>query len=206
MSQTSGTPGTPQTTSRVVGEDWYGRDLSGAEHRQVAFVDVDMTEVTGTGAVFEECTFAGVRFNASVHVEAAFVNCTFRRCSFFDARFERSKLVGSGFDDCELGALAVDGGTWSFVRMRGADLRSARFTGVRLREADLSSAVLTGSTLRDCDLSNAWLHGADLTDADLRGTELAGIEPETVLLRGAVVTIAQAVTVAEALGLDVRAE
>lgn len=195
-----------QTTTRVVGEDWYGRDLSGAEHRQVAFVDVDMTEVTGTGATFEECTFAGVRFNASRLVGAAFVNCVFRRCSFFDARLERSKLVGSTFDACELDALAVDGGNWSFVVLRGADLRSARFTGVRMREADLSNANLAGATLRDGDLSSAWLTGADLSGADLRGTELTGIEPETVVLRGALVTIPQAVTVAEALGLDVRAD
>lgn len=194
------------TTSRVVGEDWYGRDLSGVEHRRVAFVDLDLTETTGTGAVFEDCTFAGVRFNASVHVEAAFVNCTFRRCSFFDARFERSKLVGSGFDGCELGALAVDGGNWSFVRLRGADLTSARFTGTRLREADLTNVLLAGGSVRDCDLSSAWLEGADLTGADLRGTELAGIDPATVRLRGAIVTIPQAVTLAEALGVEVRAD
>ena len=197
-----GSDASPRT--RVVGEDWYGRDLTGAEYRRVGFVDVDLTEATGHGAVFEDCTFAGVRFNASVHTEAAFVGCRFTRCSFFDARFERSKLVGSTFDGCEFDVLRVEGGNWSFVTLTSADLRSARITGTRMREADLGRANLAGATLRDCDLSGAFWEGADLSGADLRGSDLSSIDPLTVTLRGALVGIDQAVVVAEALGLDVR--
>ena len=196
----------PATTSTVTGEDWYGRDLAGERHQHVAFVDVDMTEVRNEGSTFEECTFAGVRLNASVHTDAAFVNCTFTRCVFFDTRLVRTKMVGSLFDRCTFDALVVDGGNWGFVGLPGADLRSARFTGTRLREADLTGARCQGGSLRDCDLSGAWLHRADLSRCDLRGSDLGGIDPATVQLRGALVTIDQAVVVAEALGLDVRVD
>ena len=57
--------GAPATTSEVRGEDWYGDDISGTEHANVAFIDVDMTELINRGASFTECVFRGVRFNAS---------------------------------------------------------------------------------------------------------------------------------------------
>ena len=197
---------TAATTSTVTGEDWYGRDLTREHHRRVAFVDVDMTEVRNEGSTFEECTFAGVRLNASVHTDAAFVNCTFTRCAFFDARLLRCKMVGSRFDRCTFEALVVDGGNWGFVGLPGADLRSARFARTRLREADLTGARCQGGSVRDCDLSGAWLHRADLSGCDLRGSDLGGIDPRTVELRGARITIDQAVLVAESLGLDVRVD
>ena len=50
------------------------------------FRDVDLTEATSRGAVFESCVSAGCRFNASVHVDSAFVACEFRRVNFFGAR------------------------------------------------------------------------------------------------------------------------
>lgn len=196
----------PATTTSVVGEDWYGRHLLRERHTRVAFVDVDMTELVNEGSTFEECTFAGVRLNASVHSDAAFTSCTFTRSVLFDARFERCKMVGSTFDRCTFDALVVDGGNWGFVDLARADLRSARFTGTRLREADLTGARCHGGTLRDGDLSGAALAGADLSGCDLRGTDLGGIDPLGVDLRRALVTIEQAVVIAEALGVDVRVE
>ncbi|HEV2643540.1 MAG TPA: pentapeptide repeat-containing protein, partial [Candidatus Elarobacter sp.] len=89
-----------QTDSTVAGEDWYGQDVSGQNHPRTAFVDLDMTEVTNDGAVFDECTFRGARFTVSSHANAAFVNCTFTGCTFFDARFTGCKFVGSKFDRC----------------------------------------------------------------------------------------------------------
>ena len=55
----------------VTGADWYGRDLSGQEHRGVTFVDLDLTEAENRGATFEECTFRRARFNLSAHTGAA---------------------------------------------------------------------------------------------------------------------------------------
>ncbi|WP_024285785.1 pentapeptide repeat-containing protein [Cellulomonas sp. KRMCY2] len=200
-----GPPAQP-TTSRVVGEDWYGRDLSGVQYRRVAFVDVDLTEVTDTGGLFEECTFSNVRFNVSVHTDAAFTNCTFTRCSFFDARFERCKLIGSVFDSCAFDITRVTGGNWSFVGLARADLTSATVVGPRMREADLAGLRCHDGTLREVDLSGATLDGADLSGCDLRGSTLVGIDPLTVDLRGAIITLAQAVEVVEGLGLDVRVD
>jgi len=195
------------TEQTVAGEDLYGEDLTGRVDSRVLFADVDLTESTSSaGSVFDECVFRNVRFNAAVLQGAAFTNCTFERCNFFDATFADCKLVGSMFDRCAYDRLTVTGGDWSFVGLPGADLRSASFAGVRMREADLTGVRGDGMKLRGVDLSAASFGKASFDGADLRGSDLSGLDPWTVGLRGAVVDMEQAIAIAAALGLDVRAE
>jgi uncharacterized protein YjbI with pentapeptide repeats len=148
--------------------------------------------------------FRNVRFNASEHRGAAFINCVFERCNFFDARLTECKLVGSVFESCAFDQLRVEGGDWSFVGLAGADLRRVSFTGVRMREADLSEVRGEGMTMRGADLSGAQFAKASFDKADLRGSDLTAIDPWTVGLRNAVVDGNQAIVLAIALGLDVR--
>ncbi|WP_406304422.1 pentapeptide repeat-containing protein [Streptomyces sp. NBC_00885] len=184
-------------------EDWYGRDLSGQRFTRHTFYDTDWTEVVDDGGIFDECTFFGVRFNASRHTHAAFTNCTFKRCSFFDTRFEQCKAVGSVFQQCTFSLISVTGGDWSYVALPGADLRKAVFDGVRMREADLTAARLEGASVVGVDLSGALLHGSKLIGADLRGSDLSALDPLTVELAGAKIDLEQAAVIATALGFDV---
>ena len=69
-----------------------------------------------------------------------------------------------------------------------------------MREADLTGARCAGSPLRDVDLSGALLRGADLSGCDLRGSDLGSLEPESVRLRGAIITIDQTIVIAERWG------
>ncbi len=196
----------PETTSEAAERDWYGRDLSGTEHVAVAFLETDLTTASGSGATFTDCTFRGVRFNASVWTSSAFTNCTFRRCTFFGARFTGCKLVGSMFDRCTFEGVHVDGGDWSFVGLPGAALGTAAFSDVRMREVDLVGARAAGGTLVGCDLSGAWLHQADLSGCDLRGSDLSALDPRETDVRGATVTVDQALVVATSLGLRIGAD
>jgi len=93
-------------------DDWYGEDLGAARFERCTFTDVDLSEVSTGGAVFDQCTFHGGRFNASTHLSSAFVACDFRRTSFFDATFEGCKMLGSVFADCTLRPMRVVGGQW----------------------------------------------------------------------------------------------
>ena len=186
-------------------EDWYGDEIVNREYTDCAFYDMDMTELVNRGSTFERCTFGNVKFNASRHTDAAFVSCTFKRCGFFDAVFEGCKLVGSLFEECTLRPLRVRGGDWSFVALVRADLRAARFEDVRMREVDLSGANCEKAHLVDMDLTSAQTHRANFARADLRGSDLTGLDPAGVDLTGAVIEPAQAITIAQALGLEVRA-
>jgi len=194
------------TDVTVTGEDWSGRDLAAGAFTRVAFVDVDLTETRSDGATFTECTFRRAQLNVSVHANAAFVNCRFVGCAFFDARFTDCKLVGSTFERCTFDSLQVGARHRDERPVAADDLRTASFVGVRMREADLTGARCQGATLRHVDLSGAALQGAQLSRCDLRGSDLSAVEPEQVALRGAIVTYEQALAIAAALGLDIRAE
>ena len=196
--------GRPAPKTETTIRDWEDADPSGQTFTRVLFIDSDLTEVSNQGGVFEECTFRGVRFNASVHTDAAFVNCTFVRCSFFDSALTRCKLMGSLFDDCTYNLMKVNGGDWSFTGLPGADLRGTEFSGVKLREADLTGLRASKAVFRNVDLSGAYLHQADLSGCDLRGSDLSTLDPLTVALKGAIVDLPQAMTITQSLGLEVR--
>ena len=99
--------------------------------------------------------------------------------------------------------MRIEGGDWSLVAMRGADLTEATLTGVRLREADLSGARFDGASVRDTDLSGANLHRSSFRGSDLRGSDLSTLDPLNVDIVDARIDIEQAVAIAEALGLRV---
>ena len=206
MADRRGGAAAPKTDVTQSSVDWSGEDISGQTHTRVLFVNLDLTEAKNTGAVFSECTFKRAKFNASEHVGAAFLNCTFVNCNFFDAKFTECKLVGSMFDRCTFEITQVTGGNWSLVGLPGADLRSATFRDVRMREADLTGARCQGSAFRNVDLAGALLHKADFSECDLRRSDLGSLDPETTEIRGAIVTLEQAIVIASALGLDIRAD
>src|SRR5690606_1435603 len=198
-----GRPAAPTETT-ISSANWDSRDLTSENHASVLFVDVDMTEAGGVGAAFTDCTFRGVRFNASSHTDTAFLNCTFVRGGFFDAECSGCKLVGSQFDSCTYDRLKVDGGDWSFTGLQVADLSRAAFKDVRMREADLGGARCAGASFRGVDLAGSSLRGPDFSGCDLRGSDISGIDPFTAELARAVIDPFQAVVLARALGLDVR--
>lgn len=65
MSARDGDPA-PEGVSTISGEDWYGHEFGAAEYSGVRFVDLDLTEATSFGAIFTNCTFVNVKFNARV--------------------------------------------------------------------------------------------------------------------------------------------
>jgi len=127
-------------------EDWYAEEITARLYTRCSFSEIDLTESITRGAVFTDCSFGNVRFNASKHTDSAFTGCTFKRCNLFDAEFEGCKLVGSSFTECELRPMRVLGGDWSFAGLPGADLRGTSFQGVRMREADLTGAICAAAT------------------------------------------------------------
>ena len=94
-------------SERFSGEDWYGEELVDRVFEEATFSDVDLTEATTRGVVFDRCTFHNCRFNASTHVSTAFIAADFRRCNFFDATLEGCKLDGSVFAECTLRPMKV---------------------------------------------------------------------------------------------------
>jgi uncharacterized protein YjbI with pentapeptide repeats len=187
------------------GVDWYARDLVGERFVRCRFVEADLTEITTTDCVFEECDFGGAKLNASVHRRTAFDRSRLRRTNLFDSVFEVCRLAGTVVaEGCTLRPLKVVGGDWSYVTLRGVDLSGTVWESVRLTESDLSMADLTDASLRGCELTGVTLRHAVLRGTDLRETSVAGVDLVGLDLTGAVVDPAFAVALAQAYGADLR--
>lgn len=48
--------------------------------------------------------------------------------------------------------------------------------------------------------------GGDFTDCDLRGSDLSSLDPAVARLKGAIIDMQQALSLVQAMGLDVRAD
>jgi uncharacterized protein YjbI with pentapeptide repeats len=186
------------------GEDWYGEELVDRVYEEVTFSDVDLTEATTRGVVFDRCLFHNCRFNASTHVSTAFIAADFRRCSFFDATLEGCKLDGSVFSECTLRPMKVIGGSWRSVTLRGANLGGLDLSGLDLRESDLSMSDLTGAVLREARLDGATVRETALVKADLRGASLGGVDLREATLEETRLDLSGAMHLAELYGAVVE--
>jgi uncharacterized protein YjbI with pentapeptide repeats len=185
--------------------DWYGEDLGAVAYSDVTFVDVDLSETITRGASFERCVFHNCRFNASTHINTAFVSCELRRCNLFDVILDGCKLTGSELIECTLRPMAVRSGVWRGVTIRRGSLTGLELDGLDLRDADLSLSDLTGSSLRGADLSGAVLRETNLNGVDLRGANLTGVDLSTTRLKDTRLDLVGAVLLAEQHGALVDA-
>ena len=169
-------------------------DLSGDLRR------ADLSELELRGEVVEQGDLTGADLSSSTFTDCAFLSCRFERVRLAFSTWRGCKLTGSSFVRCDLRPLTVEGGDWSYVSLRQADLRGVSLAGLRLAEADLSDADLSGGSLAGADLSHARLRGVKLRGADLRGARLDGCEVDLVDWTDVRIDLAQAVLLARARG------
>jgi len=178
--------------------------LQGSRFRSCSFRHANLEALVTAGCLFDSCDLTEVRFNASKHVNSAFVNCRFRGTHLFAAKFEDCKLTGSVFEAVRWSGFSNSGGDWSYTNLRHSNLKGVSLRGARLLEADLYESNLEGADLRDTDLGNAVLSKANLAKADLRGANVGGIDFSTVSLRGVRLDVAQAVVIVQSLGATIE--
>ena len=198
-------------------ENYSGRDLSGAQIREVEFRNVDLSGANFTGAdlrsISDDDQHSFTDFRLSNLVGANFTNAflegvEFNESDLTDADFSNANFISPISD--------LDGRSDLFdltkgVSFRRSNLTNANFTGVNLAHVDFTGADLTGVDLRGADITGfnfreTNLTGADLTGADLRGADLTGVDLTGVDLTGAILagaTLVQTVlTGADLTGAD----
>ncbi|TAL26110.1 MAG: pentapeptide repeat-containing protein [Frankiales bacterium] len=180
--------------------DFSRDELVGRTFAGESLVGADFSEATLTRVVFDSCDLSGAELTSATLDTCAFLGCRMERVRLFGSTLRGCKLTGSTFVRAALRPLTVDGGDWSYVSLRAADLRSVALAGVGLAEADLTDADLSGCDLTGADLSRARLRGVRLRGADLRGARLDGCDVDGVDWAEVRIDVSQAVLLARAHG------
>jgi uncharacterized protein YjbI with pentapeptide repeats len=180
--------------------------LEGADLGRAKAQRIDLVQ-----AVFDGASLEGADFS-----EARLVRCRFLGARAARARFERAAIEGTAFSEADLGeavfveargaatiwlraVLARADLRWATLpeaqllhakapgaRLRGADLRDARFYRASLERADFAQANLMGADLCRTQLAGASFAGASLYDAKLLGAAGEGVDFSGANLRRAV--------------------
>jgi uncharacterized protein YjbI with pentapeptide repeats len=124
-----------------------------------------------------------------------------RRVEFLGCR-----TIGLALSNAYLDDVRFERCNGEYMRLWSSSLRGVRFEQCVLREGSFVDSDLSGTVFRRCDLTNADLRGAKLAGADLRGSTLSGAQVGIAEIRGAIVDPAQAVHLANLLGVTVREE
>ncbi len=183
--------------------DFEAMEFNGCKFEHCSFINSSLESVITRRCSFSECDFKSARLNASYHDGSAFVNCKFRYANFFGARFFECKLVGSDLADTNTGGMEITRGDWSYTSLRLNNLKGIDLRNVKLVKADLYRCNLEKANLQYADLSHAILAQANLCGADLREAITDGLDFRSFDLKGVIIDVGQAISVAQSFGAKV---
>ncbi|MBN9661470.1 MAG: DinB family protein [Acidobacteria bacterium] len=163
---------------------------------------------TASGSVVELTNFAGAEFESIVLKDVRLLNCDLAHLKVQRMVLERveivdCRLMGFSAESLDARDLLIQNSDVRYASLHGAWLRNCELEGSKWQEADLRSADLSGTVIRRCDLDRADLRDAKLLDTDFRTSQLEGMQVDTKDLRGAIVEPAQAMILAQRMGLRI---
>ena len=156
---------------------------------RVSFSRGNLTGVKFKDVRLVECDFANANMVGMVALRVEFLNC---------------RLTGFRANECDFQHTLISDGDASYSQFRLGRFKSAVYESCNLADADFHDADLRGTVIKNCILRNAEMSGAKLAEADLRGSQVEGLQARSDDLKGAIVDPAQAIVLAEIMGLKIR--
>ena len=217
MAGSSGVPAQPRLAAAVRPADPPGPGaVDEAAFRQLAFVGLDLSELSGDGIEFEQCTFTQSALAGAALDQARFVDCRVDHSDWPNLGAPKSGMLRVDLHQARLTGLQwVDGSlrdvAFRECRMDLATFRFSRFKDVafvdcNLTRADFTQADLRGAHFRGCDLSGAQFAQADCRGAWFTRCDLVGVG-SVGSLKGATISAddlaALSHTLAAALGITI---
>ncbi len=210
-------PAGPDLPAELKAAALPGNDLAdSAICELLAYADLDLSGRQAAGAEIEACTFAGVNLSQGKLRRGLIRDVRFERCDLANLRaldssltrveFLASRMTGLNLHD-DLRDVRFDGCRIDLSAFRMSKFADVLFTGCRMAQADFTEADLRGARFEDCDLTGAQFSGARMTGTRFARCDLTEVSGVTSM-RGAVVTSADAVTLAYilagALGITIE--
>jgi len=170
---------------RVVGVQWIGTTLEGADFRDVTFDGCDFT-----GMYFENCTFTNVTFDNCTLNAAVFKGTRMKECSFDNVSFNYCRVMSTAFINCGFGKNIQFLGELPPLSQQQSELNASRLCNLMsvsftacsmtsgqplmfeqciLRFAQIGRIAVSGMSMQEkrpdiqfhkCDMMNAWVWDA----------------------------------------------
>jgi uncharacterized protein YjbI with pentapeptide repeats len=178
------------------------------------FQSIDLSGRSIPSLVIWNSIFDNVSFASSKIGKLRLGDVRLIRCDLSNAVLQGFEANRVEFIDCRMIGMRAIECQWQDVLVENCDLRyaqqcDAKIRGSEFKSCNLAEADLRGSNLEGTIFTNVMLHRADLNRAKLRGTDLRGADIEGIAmqpedLRGAVVSVAQALDLARFLGVVIK--
>jgi uncharacterized protein YjbI with pentapeptide repeats len=176
--------------------------------------DLDLRGRELSNKIFRECRFCNVTFAEARLRECRFEDCLVRLSDWTMAKVYGTAMRGVKFEGCKLmgidwsdGHRALDASFkecvldyCSFVRI---DLRKGAFKDCRMLEVNFAEANLSEADFSGSNLDRGRFQRTNLTRANLAGATNFLINPSENKTKGAIISLAAAVSIVAAMGMTV---
>ena len=199
-----------------------GAELEGSEFRDCEFAQTSLRGANLRDAQFIDCKLYSAERPTDFRY-AELRDVIFQGCDLTTARFERAnayglKLLrcqaqGADFSSVDFGMTlarnhtAVDfeccDSNLAYADFSGTYLCGAGFKDTRLVHGVFQNCDLSKASLIDCELDNIEAQNLSLAGADLRGSRFNNLDPRKVDLAGAKIDADQALTLLQAMGIEI---
>jgi fluoroquinolone resistance protein len=182
---------------------------------QEKLVKLSLTGESAKLIEFEDCEFNGCSLIDCKFHKCKFINCKFVDCilsainavdsSFIGITFSKCKVIGfdwtkvARFQDLEFRDSIINYSNFKMLKCREIKMENCE-----IKEADLTEADLTDSVLAGTDFENTIFFKTNLTRADLRGARNYSIDIRNNILKKAMFSIPEALSLLGSLDIIIE--
>ena len=175
-------------------------DLSGLAAADVHIHGAEITRGMLVGAELERLRLTDVRITGADWSNVVLFGSAWTRVAAHGAKLVGARLNESSFHD-----VSFEECIGELLQAQMATFERNTFVRCWLRGAIFSHSNLSNCVFDDCDLREADFSGANLAGADVRRSNLEDVRLGPAQLSGLIVTADQALYLASAMGLIIRA-
>ncbi len=168
--------------------------LLGSEFIDCTFHGLDLTEEDLSHSKFIDCRFESINLS-----NAKLLSCTFRDCSFVNC-----KLIGVNWSNTyAISLIKFSSSVLDFSIFNELNMSNSHFDKCKMHEIDFFGTNLKGSEFLECDLLKTSFNEANLANSDLRGSIQYCIDHKFTNIKGAKLSLPEALTLFKSLEVEV---
>lgn len=164
---------------------------------------------------FINCTFENQDLQNFNLINVKFRECRFLKCNLSNVKLNGARLSDVKFKDCkaigvnwcatsQLLDISFSHTLLNYSIFQGMNLTHLKIQNSQCQEVDFSGSNLQKADLSNCNFEGASFNEADLREADLRNSTGYFIDPTFTKLKGAKLSLPEAVEIIRALGIIVN--